>query len=342
MMNTGLTFGGHQVNLVNVIEDDVFFEVKGTVGSLKQIKDFLINRNKNNIKKDFFLGNVKILEKGKGNIKLDCIDGKVEELKKARKYGEEIISDAVKDEDLAYKIFDMLDDNLYQMTDKLEGFKDRMQSKLDAKNQTYSIKYEIVGFQSEILVALFRAMSKLYKDRSFLETEKGQSGDLYPEIIKLELPGGERMSIPVGKMRLPGMSRNAYIETQYISQNFCLRLTGQIQKKFEDVIDNIVDETIKELKENSIYKNRVLHIPFHDSYTLPVEEPNFIDVNALKRTLPLILSEEVKAGILNIVGRIKDPGGCQKDGIDIKSTFLLSGIGGTGLKQKPCLEKLLQ
>lgn len=328
MIKSNLTFGGEEVYFMPHHNDVIFF-CKNTVGTLSQVKDFLKNR-KQFPEKDYFFGPVKLLEQG-AFVKADCIDfGTIEELEKGVKFGNEILSDDLINEDIAYDLSNILSDFKHVPQEVLSIYQNRTENKLRAKNQTYAINYEIQGFRREILVALHSAMIEIYGDQSFLETEKGQSGDVVPTILKIDLPDGSTVSIPSGKMRLPGFNRNAFIETFYRYDDFSLHIKGQIQKKNEGEIDKIVKRTKEILNESSIYKNNVLDISFNSDSDYPDDEPNFIDQNALKKEKPLILNQEVQNAILNIIGRITDPEGCKKDGVDVKSTFLLAGPGGTG------------
>lgn len=327
-----LTFSGHPLNLVTINGDDIYFECKGVIGSLSQIKEYLDARKEGkHTNKNYLFGRVKITEHANDKLIMDCLDnGTIKEAEEIRKFGEEILSDQVINEDLAYKIADSFNDYYDSTPDMLDRFRNKIKQKLNAKNQTFDMKYTIKGFEDEILVALHQAMVNIYGDSGFMQTEEGMSGDINPVIRNIEMPNGDRIKIPMGKMRLPGFSNNAFIDTRYNTTEFSLVINCRIQKKSEETIEKIYNKTISILNESSIYRNSVLQITFEDEKDYPVEEPKIINTALLERNQPLILSEEVQGGIMNIIGRIKDPVGCESDGIDIKSTFLLSGKGGTG------------
>ena len=329
MLKTKLLFGVHPIIILGILENregvkEVILSCKGVTGTSTQIDDFVNKKKGRNA--DYFFGRSKVIERA-SRVEIDCIkDGEMHQVQAIHNYCQEFLSENIISEEIAQDII-----NTYmEQTDTLGDLVKHLDNKLKSKSQLYNINYDIVGFENEVLICLNSAVVKYFHGENLLETQQGASGNVYPDLYKIKMSNGETITVPMGKMKLPGFSKDAFIDTRYSQDYFKVFVKGQIQKKFENVIDDIVTSTQKLINEESIYKNKLLSIKFNDDSDFPTAEPEIIDTSLLNRQKPLILSTSVKTGILNIVGRLKYPEECENDGVDVKSTFLLSGIGGTG------------
>lgn len=198
--------------------------------------------------------------------------------------------------------------------------------KIHAKNQVVGLDYTVKGFYKETLYALSLAVTEVMGD-FFMTSKKGTSGDIVPKLISINLPNGEEVRVPLGKIPLPQSGPECFIESWYDVEENELIITAKVKQSGENDIKKIVDLTKKLIQEQSIYKGRALTLDFSDSgYTY---DPEFLDLSSINPD-KILYSKKILDGLVPILARIKHKDACIEQNLDLKLGVLMEGPYGTG------------
>lgn len=198
--------------------------------------------------------------------------------------------------------------------------------KIHAKNQVVSLDYIVKGFYKETLYALSLAVTEVMGD-FFLSTKKGSSGDIAPRLISINLPNGEEVKVPLGKIPLIEYGSDCFIEAFYDEEENELNITSKIRQSGEGIIKQIVDATKRLVQEQSIYKGRALTLDFNESGE--IYDPEFLDLSSVNPD-KILYSKKILDGLVPILARIKHKDACIEQNLDLKLGVLMEGPYGTG------------
>lgn len=186
--------------------------------------------------------------------------------------------------------------------------------------------YKIYCFRSDGIYQLHRAIEEIIGATSVQDKEAGPSGGSEAvDTIDVVLADGSRRKIPYGKIDLPNMGEDAHIEIFYSDNDKYLRVRGECQYKFQNLMDQIIDKTNLLLKTDSIYKNQAFEI----NANVDKGQPTILSLNGVEKE-HMILSDEVEYALSPLKARILHPEKCIQKGITLKFGALLEGPYGTG------------
>ena len=197
-----------------------------------------------------------------------------------------------------------------------------IKNEITESTRSISFNYKIKCFLEDGAYALSRAVEEIHGFTT-QQDRKGPSGNNPPQMIDVRFADGTREKVPFGKISLPAIGEGAYIDMKYDAKGQQLHLEGQCEKRFVRLMDEIVEETTRLVREDSIYRGKAIKI---------VDEtvsPTFIDLSSIDQT-PLFLTPDAVFATQPIEARIEHTERCVRNGIDLKFGVLLEGNYGTG------------
>lgn len=209
---------------------------------------------------------------------------------------------------------------------------DCLQRQFDADTQDYSIAEWITeGHPHDAAVAFGKAVKALYGFASF-ESQRSWFGDNPPKMLTVDVSTTEKVQVPFGAFRLPGMERKLETGIHENGENNALTFVihGTVQRKDKEVILKLAEETRRILKEDSIYRGKAVEVQT-DGYRLKANvPPKFMDVSDVSEA-SIIFDAETEALVrINILTPIKHTSEVVKYGIPLERGILLEGPFGTG------------
>lgn len=201
-----------------------------------------------------------------------------------------------------------------------------------AEETVTKFHFEVKAYPSDGAYALFRAMQRKFGFADMI-AEKGASGDTPPTMISLKLPDNTMVNVPWGRLSFPGLDSKSYLETRYDNSKMLFIVTGEIKRKFQKAVDQLMLLTEKILKEESIYKGNAIRVDlsFLDGTGAGFAQPEFLNnaVRSIKEE-DVLLDDVTKLNYSAVLLRIRKTKECVSKGIQIKHGCLLAGPYGTG------------
>jgi len=197
-----------------------------------------------------------------------------------------------------------------------------IKNEITESTRIISFNYKIKCFLEDGAYALSRAVEEIHGFTT-QQDRKGPSGNNPPQMIDVRFADGTREKVPFGKISLPAIGEGAHVDMQYDDKSQLLLLNGQCEKRFVRLMDEIVEETTRLVREDSIYRGKAIKIVDEKS------SPSFIDLSTIDQT-PLFLTPDAVFATQPIEARIEHTDRCKKNGIDLKFGVLLEGNYGTG------------
>lgn len=185
-----------------------------------------------------------------------------------------------------------------------------IKNEITESTRTISFNYKIKSFKEDGAYALSRAVESIHGFTTQSD-KKSPSGNNPPSMIDVRFADGTREKVPFGKINLSAIGEGAFIEMGYDEKTQELLLVGQCEKRFVRLMDEIVEETTRLVREDSIYRGKAIKI---------VDEkvsPTFIDLSSIDNT-PLFLTPDAVFATQPIEARIEHTERCKKNGIDLK------------------------
>lgn len=222
------------------------------------------------------------------------------------------------DAELKDKLRTVLDDENKSYDEVLQYVNNEIKESTRVVNFNYSVRC----FKEDGAYALSRAVEKIHGFTT-QEDEKNISGSNPPAMIDVRFADGQRKKVPFGQINLPSLGKDANISMGYNVGSRSLTLSGQCEKRFVRLMDEIVEETKEIVENDSIYKGKAIKIVSDD------KSPEFIDLSGID-SMPLFLTEYAKYSTQPIEARIEQTERCIRDRIDLRFGVLLEGNYGTG------------
>lgn len=201
-----------------------------------------------------------------------------------------------------------------------------MNNRIGYDEQLVDVNYRINAFQNEGAYALSLAVERVL-GRFDMSPSGGASGDNPPQLINVDLPNGDSVKVPWGRIALPGFDDDCYISLDYDYNPPTIRVEARIKKRDEKDIKKIIDLTREILRDESIYKAQAIELNFDEDDD--AEEPAFMDLTTIDEG-KILFSKDIMDGLVPILARIKNTDRCVKQGLDIKLGVLMEGPYGTG------------
>src|SRR5688572_17762052 len=184
-----------------------------------------------------------------------------------------------------------------------------IKNEITESTRIISFNYKIKCFLEDGAYALSRAVEEIHGFTTQKNT--GPSGDNPPQMIDVRFADGTREKVPFGKVALRAIGDGAFIDMKYDGKTQSLHLEGQCEKRFVRLMDEIVEETTKLVREDSIYRGKAIKIVDEKS------SPSFIDLSTIDQT-PLFLTPDAEFATQPIEARIEHTERCVRNGIDLK------------------------
>jgi transitional endoplasmic reticulum ATPase len=207
---------------------------------------------------------------------------------------------------------------------------DLLRERQDYLSQEMQVNRDYDAFPWDGALALQRVFTERY---GWVPSRMipGMFGNTPPQTISVEVAYKQTEQVPWGRFKIPGV--NGTLTTTYQKKNgrAVFAITGEIIRKDERLVNEILDDIQRELNQGSIYLGQAISIRFFedDGEEKPIPDVKFIDASVGPENL--ILSEDlhsiVETNLLTPVRRARD---CAVNGIQVKRGVLLGGEYGTG------------
>lgn len=178
--------------------------------------------------------------------------------------------------------------------------------------------------------AMIRAMQEIYGWARPVPTP-GFFGPTPPRMISVEVGPNEHVQVPQGRLQLPGLGEDGFVETQGASKNgmICFAFRAHVRRKFEGNVVELANRSRALVKESSIYRGKAFRLRFQNSDDM-APMPMFMDLSTAdigKVIFSKDLQESIKTNILTPIIKRE---ACEAQGIPFKRGVLLAGPYGTG------------
>lgn len=217
------------------------------------------------------------------------------------------------DNDLKAKLRLKLDDENFSYDETLRY----IENEIKESTRVVAFNYTVKCFKEDGAWALSRSVEEIHGFTTQAD-EKQISGDNPPSMIDVRFADGSRRKVPFGQINLPSLGKNSFIEMNYDAQNRLLLLTGQCEKRYVRLMDEIVEKTKELVDTDSIYKGQAIKIVDE------LSSPQFIDLTSIDKQL-LFLTPEAVFSTKAIEARIEHSERCAVKGIDLRFGVLLEG-----------------
>jgi transitional endoplasmic reticulum ATPase len=154
-----------------------------------------------------------------------------------------------------------------------------------------------------------------------------------PSMMTIQTGLHTSVSVPWGRMELPGII--GWLQTGWSRNNdgrVIFQITGEVKRKHEPVVQELIALTKKIVQERSIYKAKAFRIRLKDDNGeyLPMPDPKFLELKPGLR-YELVFNDDVRAGIeTSIFTLVEHRDKVKALGVSLKRGVILSGPWGTG------------
>lgn len=197
-----------------------------------------------------------------------------------------------------------------------------IKNEIEMSEQDVSLNYNIKCWKTDGAFQFNRAVEEIFGSVK-AKRDSGPSGSGNINTLDVILADGSRTKVPFGKISLPELGEDSYIELNYSNSASELVITGVCKSKYQSMIDDIVDRTRELIATNSIYKNQALEIAEEG------KEPKRLNLSHIDGQL-MVLSKQTEFDLQPLRSRILYPKKCIEKGIPLKYGCLLEGKYGTG------------
>ncbi|RME05624.1 MAG: ATP-binding protein [Deltaproteobacteria bacterium] len=227
-------------------------------------------------------------------------------------------------------------DNTIVVPDKvpLRRSAQRLQTFADAQESPVAFSHSFPGF---FVPEVGYLLNQLLEERYGFNLQQGTSGPCPepPRTIVVNLDYGESTTIPWGRMDLPDFGDDSYIEF-HTDHNNIPCISGSIWAKYEDDLNNLIDELRLRLTQRSIYQGKAITVDFswayddREEYDPNKHEPQFLQPTFADRS-ELIFSSRIRTLLdAHIFGPIEYSSEYANAGLLRKTGVLLAGPYGCG------------
>lgn len=204
--------------------------------------------------------------------------------------------------------------------------------KRDEEEQEVSINHIVNVEVAEGMVAFLRVLEAKF---GFVSNtgHMGFWGKEPPEYLGIETSPGHRESIPIGRLRIPGIA--GYLTPTFgVQRNYAtFKVEGECKGKDRHKVDEIVALVEAECRRNSIYRGHAITTSFPNVKNCSCLEDTFPQFAKLEEMRPeqVIFSREIEEQVtISLFVPIIHAEACRRHKIPLKRGILLEGPYGTG------------
>lgn len=207
----------------------------------------------------------------------------------------------------------------------------------ELEEQVVEIDFLMEGYPLDCIVQLNRAIWEIY-GFSHARDRMTFFGPIPPKRLNIKTGINTSVQVVYGEMAPPAWEDGSLTMNVTKQNPLSLQITGQIKRKFETKVKEIVTLAEKLLKEQSIYRGNAVELDLN--YIMKMDKdpkfifdpshcaPKFIDTT---QPITLILSKDIQFEIeTNIWGIMANPENFRVNGVPIKCGVQLDGGNGTG------------
>lgn len=204
------------------------------------------------------------------------------------------------------------------------------------QNKKVAIFHVFEAYPTDGAYALYRVLKARYGFTSLRDTPT-MFGSNPPVMIGVEVGPNEIVQVPWGRIGFPGV--DGFVETgfQFVDGKFKFTLNGQVVRKNEDTVTEIISQIKELLKESSIYKRQAIKVRFlhgqDPSYINPIQgelQPKFMDLSGIEKS-QLVFNDDVGDLIETaIFTPLEHTQRCRDMKVPLHRGILLEGKYGTG------------
>jgi transitional endoplasmic reticulum ATPase len=212
-------------------------------------------------------------------------------------------------------------ERLKEIIDKkpLKNIAQFIETEIENSTQLTSFNYGFICFPEDGAYALHRSIQEL--EGYSVHKESGPSNDP-PETIDVQFADGSRIKVPWGSIALPGLGKDATISMTYDSSSRKFGVSGQCERRYVSLMDDIMEKTKHLLATDSIYRGKAIRLDGN-------LRPQFLDLSKVDK-IPMYLSKATEFSLQPIISRIEQSEQCIANGLDLKFGALMEGEYGTG------------
>ena len=176
-------------------------------------------------------------------------------------------------------------------------------------------------------VAMKKAIDKVFGFSFGESTFSFFEGEKLPQMVEVELGQGEKVTIPWGKLTLPGV--DGWLMPDMDDNYFVISCS--IKRKHEEQVKELAAEIERILRDESIYRGKAVQLVYKQQmFDEPVLTPEFLELAGLDES-QLVLNQSVREAIeINLFTSIEQRQAVKDAGIEWRRSVLLSGTYGVG------------
>lgn len=204
--------------------------------------------------------------------------------------------------------------------------------KMEEEDQDVEVNYTLDNDVAEGMVGFLRVLEREF---GFVSNTGVQTffGKRPPEFLAIETSPGKKETIPVGRLKIPGV--DGWLTPTYglNKDKVCFRIYGQIKGKHRLKVDHIVEMVKNECRNNSIYRGHAIMTWFpsvEECSSLSDTFPEFAKLESVRPEDVIFSSDTSEQIMVSLFMPIKRTSACREHGIPLKRGILLEGPYGTG------------
>lgn len=203
-----------------------------------------------------------------------------------------------------------------------------------AEESVVNIHHAFDCYPLDGIVALQAAIADVYGFADLAGQSTWWGGTKPPTMVQVPLANGKFATAPLSRISVPAWE-GGYIEPQ-VPGHVQMILGGQVKRKFENEVKEIIARTIVELKNNSIYRGQAMKLDLGwingSRHFHPINDaPKFIEGLENITENSIILNDETRFEVAtNIFTLIEQSEACRRNKIPLRHGVLMAGTYGTG------------
>lgn len=207
-----------------------------------------------------------------------------------------------------------------------------LQLKQREEEEVIAVDHVLDAEVAEGIVAFFRVLKDQFGFVSATGTP-GFFGTQKPQYIGIETSPGNKESVPLGRLVIPGV--DGFVQPGFAvkSDHVVFQLHAEIKGKHRYIVDKLAGLVKEELLRNSIYKGHAIETDFldvEDCNSLEDTFPRFAKVGAIRPEQVIFSAATEEEVDISMFTPIQHTEMCRAHNIPLKRGVLLEGPYGTG------------